>query len=550
MSRISLNVRFPRFHFGTAIALGLSMLCMSSVPVFADGSTSVSDCTGLQAINDDLLRNYVLTADIDCTGVDFVPMGDHHNPFSGIFDGGGHVIRNLSINIETGDSAGLFAFVEEATIENVRIVGATQTGGGNRSGILAGEVYASTISNVGIEDFHMASDSISIGGLVGYPSGSTISKVYVSSGTVVASTYVGGVVGILDSGSMTDISSASVTVTGSDVVGGLIGEFYAGNGDATLTNGYADAAVTGGNQQGGAIGRMFAGHTCAMSNVFSVGNVSGPTSPGGLVGKKDSGCTIVNSAYNHTAGNPAVCVGTDNDAPSTACTTKTDNASYFYNSANEPLLSWNFDDTWSEQAAYFPLLAWQPDSGPPDPVADVSAEVSGTTIALTWTNPANSDFQGVRIRRSTIGYPTSVSDGTSVASGVTGTFSSDENLGNGTYYYSLFALDQFGNVSTAATVSATVSVSSSSTPETGGSGGGRRGGPGRGGPAVTLHPSPSPSPRHPKQVISPLEQRTCTRVLKWFADDAKMLGRVNARLQKRFGFTCGGGNPPAAPSGN
>ena len=30
-------VRFPRFHFGTAIALGLMMLCMSSVPVFADG---------------------------------------------------------------------------------------------------------------------------------------------------------------------------------------------------------------------------------------------------------------------------------------------------------------------------------------------------------------------------------------------------------------------------------------------------------------------------------------------------------------------------------
>ncbi len=46
-----LSVRFPRFHFGTAIALGLSMLCMSVVPVFADGlsaptlQASVSDST-------------------------------------------------------------------------------------------------------------------------------------------------------------------------------------------------------------------------------------------------------------------------------------------------------------------------------------------------------------------------------------------------------------------------------------------------------------------------------------------------------------------------
>lgn len=30
-------MRFPRFHYGVAIALGLPMLCMSAVPVFADG---------------------------------------------------------------------------------------------------------------------------------------------------------------------------------------------------------------------------------------------------------------------------------------------------------------------------------------------------------------------------------------------------------------------------------------------------------------------------------------------------------------------------------
>lgn len=37
-----------------------------------------------------------------------------------------------------------------------------------------------------------------------------------------------------------------------------------------------------------------------------------------------------------------------------------------------------------------------------------------------------------------------------------------------------------------------------------------------------------------------LQQRTCERVLRLFAGNATMLGRVNARLQKRFSFTCTG----------
>ena len=39
-STLHYEMRFPRFHYGIAIALGLSMLCMSSVPVFADGPSA------------------------------------------------------------------------------------------------------------------------------------------------------------------------------------------------------------------------------------------------------------------------------------------------------------------------------------------------------------------------------------------------------------------------------------------------------------------------------------------------------------------------------
>ncbi len=43
----------------------------------------------------------------------------------------------------------------------------------------------------------------------------------------------------------------------------------------------------------------------------------------------------------------------------------------------------------------------------------------------------------------------------------------------------------------------------------------------------------------PKESMSQvLQRRTCARVMKWFAGNATMLGRVNARLERRFGFQC------------
>ncbi len=93
-----------------------------------------------------------------------------------------------------------------------------------------------------------------------------------------------------------------------------------------------------------------------------------------------------------------------------------------------------------------------------------AASVSGTqvnlsSVALSWSNPVASDFASITIRRSTSGYPADVSSGTLVASSVTSTTYTDSNLADGTYYYSAFALDQFGNISTAAQVTTSISTS-------------------------------------------------------------------------------------------
>jgi hypothetical protein len=48
----------------------------------------------------------------------------------------------------------------------------------------------------------------------------------------------------------------------------------------------------------------------------------------------------------------------------------------------------------------------------------------------------------------------------------------------------------------------------------------------------------TPATQPPETMALPLQKRTCDRVMKWFRNDAKMLERVNVRLEKRFGFRC------------
>ncbi len=106
----------------------------------------------------------------------------------------------------------------------------------------------------------------------------------------------------------------------------------------------------------------------------------------------------------------------------------------------------------------------------------------------------------------------------------------------------------YGIVSAPPRTSTGSSESTSSAASVQSSGGGRRGSPGRGGVATALtvnrmvaapsHPA-APAVSTPKASVDrEMEKRTCERVMKWFKNDAKMLGRVNERLGKRFGFTC------------
>jgi len=95
------------------------------------------------------------------------------------------------------------------------------------------------------------------------------------------------------------------------------------------------------------------------------------------------------------------------------------------------------------------------DVDPPDEVSGFSAVAGDTTVRLTWSNPGDGDFDGVKIMRKTGGYPSDEDDGTQVYDG-SSTEKIDTGLSNSTkYYYKAFSYDTSDNYASGSSANAT-----------------------------------------------------------------------------------------------
>ena len=141
-------------------------------------TVEIQDWYDLDAIRENLGGSYLLMNDLDSTtagyedlasttasgGNGWEPIETSYNPFTGILDGQGYEIRDLSIDRPQRNYVGLFGYVDEGgTIEDI---GAT---------------------NVDVTGYHY------VGGLVGSNQG-TVTDSY-SIGSVMGEEYVGGLVG-------------------------------------------------------------------------------------------------------------------------------------------------------------------------------------------------------------------------------------------------------------------------------------------------------------------------------------------------------------------
>ena len=218
--------------------------------VSEDGRTyTVTSADGLLAWNEaarnDLSINCTLTKDIDLTGIDWTPIGNYDNSYTGIFDGGGHTITGLTV---TGSDryAGLFGCigsggkVKDVTLEEVKIESNNDM---SAVGGVAGRSYG-TLENCSVSG--SVSGSGIAGGVVGYQSGGFLTGCS-SSATVNAGGVAGGVAGLTDSGATLTACYATGDVTlesinsGGNFVGGVVGS----NTSCTLKACYAWGSVTG-----------------------------------------------------------------------------------------------------------------------------------------------------------------------------------------------------------------------------------------------------------------------------------------------------------------
>ena len=268
-------------------------------------------------------RGYELTADLDFDSGDWnldqgwIPIGfgilyqDGNSPeFEAVFDGNGHTISNLYINLTTSFPSGsgyigLFSITGGDAI--IRNVGLESVDVSPRIGSRSGQFAVGGLVGMNrgtISDSYVTGAVRSIGswwgtgGLVGNNFGD-ISASY-STASVTSSTVhegTGGLVGA-NRGDI-DASYATGNVSGGDGVGGLAGTHRTQlnfRGQQEIIASYATGNVSGTEYVGGLVG--FASAEIFAS--YSLGTVSGSEYVGGLVGR----CANICPEYDWNRGEP------------------------------------------------------------------------------------------------------------------------------------------------------------------------------------------------------------------------------------------------------
>ncbi len=311
---------------------------------FGGGSGASSDpyiicsTTQLANVNDfkSDLTYFQLASSLDLSSVtDSHPLGSYSMIFSGSFDGQNNVISNWTYSpssISSPSPIGLFPQLAAGIIQNVTLstfnIRTPASYSGNSIGTLIGAIrngptqssYGQVVNSSATDSSVIApagsfvggligaaglysriggaaysgsvSGSNTVGGLIGRPSGATITQSHSAGSVTVTSTtgIAGGLAGLHMNGSSLDrsYSSATINATASTTnsLGGLIGFINT----STVSNSYASGDVTAANgvQIGGLIGGSSdIGNSNSVTFCYSSGLVTAPaasTSVGGLIG--------------------------------------------------------------------------------------------------------------------------------------------------------------------------------------------------------------------------------------------------------------------------
>jgi hypothetical protein len=222
-----------------------------------------------------LIEDAVLLPPVAPSQSNWTAIGDLNSPFTGSFDGDGHTITGLTIDVS-----------------GILPVSHPSTSNQGMFGVIGANAV---VENLGLKEVGIIGRN-NIGGLAGQNNG-TVQRCYVTGsvrGISPGGVYVGGLVGTNGINGMVQDSYAECDVSGTSAVGGLVGSNGIVNGDSSVTgsnstvqNSYATGNVSGNNINsgtiiGGLVGMNILNST--VKNSYATGVVSGNSSIGGLVG--------------------------------------------------------------------------------------------------------------------------------------------------------------------------------------------------------------------------------------------------------------------------
>ena len=253
-------------------------------------------------------KHFKLMADIDLAElgpVSFNMIGadsSYGRPFSGVFDGDGKTITNLTCSRSGDTSLGLFADVQgqDALIKNVRLKGASvNVGTGGAVGPLVGYLHSGQISSCHVEA-GSASGAWGVGGLAGMCSG-TLVNCSSSASVFVSDISGGGLAGEnTRAGNIVKCFSAG-RVSARSYAGGI-----AGQNNGTVSDCYS---ITQASATKGGAGGITTLNYGIVRNCYSTGKVSAPQIVGGLVGGLRGEGSVVDSFWDKQTSGQATSAG-------------------------------------------------------------------------------------------------------------------------------------------------------------------------------------------------------------------------------------------------
>ena len=268
----------------------------------------VEDALDLDAVRNDFTAHYKQTADIDLTGVAWVPIAPDTDTFEGSYDGGNFEIQNMTIDQPGEYGMSLFSQVSGGVFQNIHLTNVDIDGGNSAAALISwtfgtdSPIYVQSCSSSGT----VKGTNGDAAGLIAYFSGVEVVNCH-STCTVIGGEWdnnAGGLISHLGGNAVVERCYATGDVSTYYDAGGFVGIT---SGNSQIKQCYSSGSAEGDGNIGGFVGT----NAVSIENCYATGNATcGWGVAGGFVGNASA-----NSAISHS-----YCIGLVNEEASSVDT--------------------------------------------------------------------------------------------------------------------------------------------------------------------------------------------------------------------------------------